>query len=114
VQFDRLMQSDLFNEGIQRLQDGLQKGFTIALMCAEKDPATCHRSLLIAYFLEHVFVQPIAVSHIKHDGECELQNHLENRLVELHQCGDDLFMNRDERARQAYELQLKQTSYTRG
>jgi len=114
VQFDRLMQSDLFASGIERLQDGMSKGFTIALMCAEKDPATCHRSLLIAYFIEHFLAgESITVNHIQHNGTLEVQTQLEQRVAEQHKCGDDLFMSRDEQLKQAYDLQLKQTSYTK-
>ena len=55
VQYDRLMQAPLFLDGLKRLMTGLKKNLTIALMCAEKDPATCHRSLLIAYAIERRF-----------------------------------------------------------
>jgi len=54
VQFDRLMTSNTFLQGIKRLQHGQRKGFRMALMCAEKDPATCHRSLLIGYALKRI------------------------------------------------------------
>ncbi len=39
-----------FREGVQRLRTGLQK-YSIAMMCAERDPLTCHRNLLISRFL---------------------------------------------------------------
>merc|ERR1711916_244013 len=47
VQFERLQRSPLFLAGIDRVLAGLAKGMRIALMCAEKDPAVCHRSLLV-------------------------------------------------------------------
>ncbi len=62
VQFDRLMASPSFQVGIKRLNRGLSKGFRIALMCAEKDPSCCHRSLLIAYALERL--ESASVQHI--------------------------------------------------
>lgn len=115
VQFDRLMQSTLFEQGIERLENGMQKGFSIALMCAEKDPATCHRSLLIGYFLKHHAEQypemSMDVLHINHDGSVEKQSHLEERLCEHHGLNTDLFMTDDERKQQAYQRQLKDTSY---
>lgn len=109
IQFDRLMQAPLFAQGIQRLENGLEKGFSIALMCAEKDPATCHRSLLIGYFLSRNSERPIL--HITHDGAVEEQPSLEHRLCQLHGMEDDLFMSEEERQAQAYHLQLKATSY---
>ena len=112
VQFDRLMQAPLFKDGIERLFNGLDKGFSIALMCAEKDPATCHRSLLIGYFLEHYQnAKKLEILHIDHFGELEQQDQLEQRLCQHHGIEMDLFMSAEERQQQAYQLQLKQTSY---
>ena len=34
-----------------RLQDGIEKGFRIALMCAEKEPLECHRTILVSRHL---------------------------------------------------------------
>lgn len=118
VQFDRLMTSELFKIGIERIELGLSKTYSIALMCAEKDPATCHRSLLIAYFLEHRVMNKegsnrnnIEVLHIQHDGTIETQYDLERRLLDLHNLGDDLFMSPKESKEQAYKRQLEATSY---
>lgn len=109
VQFDRLMQSTLFADGVARLAKGIEKGYTVALMCAEKDPATCHRSLLIGYFLtRHGYEN---VSHINHSGEIESQISLEQRLCDIHGLDKDLFMTPEENAEQAYRLQLQKTSY---
>lgn len=113
VQFDRLMQSDLFQQGIERLRNGLNKGYRIALMCAEKDPACCHRSLLIGYYLSHLThkIAELDVQHISHNGELETQDHLEQRLCEIHELTTDLFMSSQERLHEAYQKQLRDTSY---
>lgn len=111
VQFDRLMRSPLFLQGVERLKLGLQRGHRIALMCAEKDPATCHRSLLIGYALQQQLGTEL--EHITHDGELETQQALQERLPDLHQLEEDLFLSRDEKLDQAYQLQLKKTSYRR-
>lgn len=115
VQFDRLMKSTLFAQGVERLYAGMEKGFTIALMCAEKDPATCHRSLLIGYFLarHHENDQDTALDilHIDHAGQIEKQPALEQRLCDMHALETDLFMSSEERATQAYQQQLRNTSY---
>lgn len=115
VLFDRLMQSSLFEQGVQRLAKGVKKSYNIALMCAEKDPATCHRSLLIGYFLARQGLDKQALNcdilHITHDGHIETQNILEQRLCHIHGVEEDLFLSKDERAMQAYQLQLKKTSY---
>lgn len=109
VQFDRLMASTLFKQGVNRLRSGLEKGFNIALMCAEKDPACCHRSLLIAYDLERNAA--LQVNHITHDGALETQTQLESRLTDLHGISEDLFMNSEEKLNEAYDRQCKQKAY---
>ena len=113
VQFNRLMQSALFHKGIDRLIEGLKKGYSIALMCAEKDPATCHRSLLVAHFLVHHLsnTSTFTVSHIDHQGNIEDQTHLEERLVHIHNVSEDLFMSESERLQTAYDQQCKQYAY---
>lgn len=113
VQFDRLMESELFRQGIQRLYTGLERNFRIALMCAEKDPATCHRSLLVGHYLirQSQADENLQLLHITHDGDTETQQQLETRLTEIHSITMDLFTSAEEQAAQAYQLQLKKTSY---
>jgi uncharacterized protein (DUF488 family) len=45
VQYDRLARSALFQKGIIRVRSGM-RDFRLALMCAEKDPLECHRTIL--------------------------------------------------------------------
>ena len=108
------MQSALFLKGTDRLQAGIDKGFMIALMCAEKDAATCHRSLLPGCFLSQKLPgRGINLLHISHKGALETQSELEQRLVDLHTMGEDLFMTSEESWQRPYQQQLKNTSYRR-
>jgi len=109
VKFDRLVKSDLFQQGVTRLRQGLDKGLSIAMMCAEKDPATCHRSLLVAHFLKHEL--DIVVQHIDYDGQLELQDELESRLVSLQGLSADMLSKEEELEEMAYQQQVQQTSY---
>lgn len=109
VQFSALMGSSLFQQGIKRLNQGLAKGFNIALLCAEKDPANCHRSLLVSHYLSRA--QQLEIQHISHTGELESQTELENRLVAQQDLSADLLTSSDELTNLAYEQQLKHTSY---
>jgi len=111
VQFDRLMHSPLYLKGIERLQAGQKKGLTIALMCAEKDPADCHRSLLIAYHLQHDL--GATVQHIRHDGNLESQIEMESRLALLHNKSADLFASQKQQKTMAYKLQTQLKAYRR-
>ena len=111
VQFDRLMTSPLYRQGMERLLTGLGRGYAIALCCAEKDAATCHRSLLIGY--EAIRHRGLQVTHIAHDGSCESQQDLEKRLPELTGTVADLFTAEDELPALAYRRQLERCAWRR-
>ncbi len=66
LDFEKTMESELFLSGVERIKTGLSKDYIIALMCAEKNPINCHRSMLVArYFFENGF-HPV---HILENGE---------------------------------------------
>ncbi len=111
VQFPRLQQSELFLAGVSRLRTGLDRGFRIALLCAEKDPATCHRSLLIAhYFNKHLNMD---IQHIDHEGNTEAESALESRLMRLTGIEPDMLSGEAECLQQAYAEQLRRVAYRR-
>ena len=64
VRYDRLSKSELFEEGLARLQRGASD-HVVAMVCSEGDPTQCHRHLLIARVLEE---RGVAVLHIEPDG----------------------------------------------
>lgn len=100
LDFGLTAQTASFREGIQRLKTGLQK-YSIAMMCAEQDPLTCHRNLLISRFLREEVTD---LSHIRGDGQIETQEALESRL--LSECKlpqRDLFRTRQQLVALAYE-----------
>ncbi|MDG7000357.1 MAG: DUF488 domain-containing protein, partial [Nitrososphaerota archaeon] len=63
VQYERLSKTALFQSGLERVKKGMQD-YRIALMCAEKDPLDCHRTILISRCLEELGVN---VQHIHSD-----------------------------------------------
>ncbi|MCS6814577.1 MAG: DUF488 domain-containing protein [Cyanobacteria bacterium] len=79
VIYDRLAQTTLFAEGMKRLTIGMQK-YRVALMCAEKDPIACHRSILICDRLKQQNLS-LRISHILSDGTLETHEQLEERLL---------------------------------
>jgi len=52
VDFEKVIKTAKFNEGIKRINDGSEKGYNIVLMCSEKNPLECHRFSLISHFLD--------------------------------------------------------------
>jgi uncharacterized protein (DUF488 family) len=103
VRFDRLAATALFMEGIERVLRGAGD-YTIALLCAEKDPINCHRAILVGRKLSELGV---AVRHILADGTLETQTALEDRLLVL--CSlppaGDMFKSREDYVAQAYAMQ---------
>lgn len=109
VQFNRLMQSALYQSGIRRLFEGLEKGFNIAMTCACKDPAICHRSLLLGWSLRHQYNHEL--QHILHNGDLETQTCLERRLLEMTGTVPDMFSGEEGALKLAYERQCQACAY---
>jgi uncharacterized protein (DUF488 family) len=78
VDYEKVSRSYLFLTGIERIMAGLQRGYSIALMCTEKDPIVCHRAILVGKGLQDC---GCVVSHIKEDGDTETQSQLEERML---------------------------------
>ena len=60
--FSKMAESESFKNSCKRVRDGLNK-FSICLMCAEKDPATCHRTILVTNNFRNIYPE-INIFHI--------------------------------------------------
>jgi uncharacterized protein (DUF488 family) len=108
AQYALIARTPVFEKGIERLLGGMET-FRVAILCAEKEPLTCHRSILIARCLHE---RGIGVSHILEDGSLEDQDALLLRLMALHGMQEtNLFLTRDELVALAYERQAEQIEY---
>ncbi len=103
VLYDRVRKTRPFQRGLERIVQDMT-GRRIALMCSEKEPLECHRTLLVAQALQ---AQGIAVKHILADGELETHTAAMDRLLILHDDPkqEDLFGPRDERIARAIAKQ---------
>lgn len=110
VSYTKLAQTPLFRQGIARLETGMQQ-LRIAIMCAERNPLECHRTILVARELEKT---GIPVTHILHDGTLESNRHAMERLAtELKLAESDLFRSQDELIEDAYDTQGRRMGYVR-
>ncbi len=101
VQYERLCNTPEFIEGLDRLQQGAAS-YKIAMMCAEKDPLDCHRTILVA---RHLVERGLLVDHILPDGKIETHEDLLSRLLELLNLEDrDLLRSREETIEIAYKI----------
>jgi uncharacterized protein (DUF488 family) len=108
IQYDRLAQTELFQQGIQRVQEGMQK-YTIALMCAEKEPLECHRTILVA---RHLNALGIDIQHIHATGSVEShQDALKRLAVMLNLPQGDMFHPKQDIYEDAYRQQEQRIAY---
>ena len=111
LQYVRLAQSALFQQGIERVQEGM-KDHGIALMCAEKEPLECHRTILVARYLEDFGVE---IQHIHADGRLESHAEALGRLERIFNLDElDLFRSREDLLADAYRLQAERIAYDTG
>jgi uncharacterized protein (DUF488 family) len=108
VQYDLLAQTKLFKDGIERVKEGART-YHVALMCAEKEPLDCHRTILVARELVN---QGLDVKHILSDGQIESHEHAIRRLIEkLRIPGSDMFRSNETAIDDAYARQGKEIAY---
>lgn len=108
VQYDRLSQTDLFRQGLERVQDGVKK-YRLALMCAEKEPLECHRTILVARYL---VLHGLDVEHIHADGRLEDHVAALSRLARmLNMPEQDMFRSSEELLADLYHRQEERIAY---
>lgn len=110
VQYDRLAETEAFRNGLARVASGAST-YRVCLMCAEKEPEECHRTILVA---RHLVERGFTVRHILADRS--LQTHAEVldglmarfdlRHNELHLFRSDANLLED-----AYRLQENRIAY---
>ena len=109
VRYDLLANTDLFDDGIRRVERAADER-RVAVMCSEKEPLDCHRTLLIAKVLEE---RGVAVEHILADGSVEQHDATMNRLMDIFKLphNGDLFRSRSEVIADALTRQANKVAY---
>lgn len=109
VQYTRLAETELFKHGIKRVLRGMKEGFRIALMCAEKEPLECHRTILVA---RHLAAHGLRVEHILADGRLESHAAALSRLARMHSLPEeDMFRSSEQLLAEAYRRQEERIAY---
>lgn len=107
VSYARIAVSAAFQDAIGALIDR-SHAKRIALMCAEKEPLDCHRTILVGRALAQ---HDTELAHIHADGEIEPQAALEERLLHLAKEKVDLLTGRDAALAHAYERLGRRMAY---
>lgn len=77
VDYERLAAMPSFRSGLDRVEAGAAT-HRIALMCAEREPLDCHRTVLVS---RHLVARGISVMHLLADGGREAHAETERRLL---------------------------------
>lgn len=110
IQYELLAQTEVFKRGISRIIKGSEK-LRLSLMCAEKDPLECHRTILVARELQKRGLQ---VGHIHEDGSVEKHDAAIQRLrFRLGLVGTDLFSSEEQQISNAYRIQADRIAYVK-
>jgi len=78
LDFELFRKTFAFQQGVERVDIGVSKGFKIALMCSEGNPLECHRFSMIAGYLDEIGFD---VQHILKDKTLKTHKELENDLL---------------------------------
>jgi uncharacterized protein (DUF488 family) len=101
-----------FQRGIDRVLAEMQQR-TLALLCAEEDPLSCHRFLMVC---PELVAREVTPQHIRKGGVLETQREAEDRLLDAHHFSDvtteSLFpAGRDAALDDAYAAQAQKCAF---
>jgi len=107
VSYDRIAQAQAFCAGLTRLKQDAETA-RVALLCAEKDPLDCHRTILVSRHAA-AFAK---IFHIRADGSLEAHAELEQRLRRMYGLFDsDLFLPPEAQLAEAYTRRGEEIAY---
>ncbi|MGH9891197.1 MAG: DUF488 family protein, partial [bacterium] len=73
VLYRRVAATKSFQVAISRLLTGVERGYRIALLCAEENPLHCHRRLLVGRVLQE---EGVTLWHIRRSGRAQSEAEL--------------------------------------
>ncbi len=90
VDYKLVAASAAFRKGIERVCEGVKR-HAVALMCAERAPVDCHRTILVA---RHLAALALDVRHVLEDGRVVDHREIENQIIcRCFPNGTDLFLS---------------------
>jgi len=97
--YDDLAARPEFKDAIGRLIAD-RAGTSLCLMCAEKEPLDCHRTVLVSRRLAD---RDVPIEHLLADGTVRPHRDIEEALLKKAGGGADLFEDRQARLARAYQ-----------
>jgi len=113
VDFYKVRETEDFKNGIRRLVDATDHGYSVALLCSEGKPLDCHRFSMISYQLVK---EGYAVTHILPDSSKLTNEELEKQMLDKYRNKlpqSTLFeqVTPEQRLKVAYQLISKEVAY---
>jgi uncharacterized protein (DUF488 family) len=108
VDYGRLARTQSFQDGLAQVAREAGNRRT-ALLCAERDPLTCHREILVGRALA---LRGICSQHIREDGRLERHEEAVSRLLdEVGMPENELFRDRAESTAEAYRRRGEEIAF---
>lgn len=109
VDFSKVFQLDIFKNGIDRIINGLGKGYVILLMCTEYNPIDCHRFSMVSRAFSKI--PNISIIHILNENNWISNEELEEKMLEEFKFQPELFETREQLIDQAYKKLEKKVAF---
>lgn len=110
VSYRKLAASEPFQRGLQQLLSEAHQYRTV-IMCAEKEPLDCHRTILLARAVERA---DVPIRHILSDGSIEEHRDVMQRLIaKLKLPQGDMFDDGQSTYDTAYDLRGASIAYSK-
>jgi uncharacterized protein (DUF488 family) len=111
VNFQKVQETVSFQTGISRLEKGVAKGYSVSLMCSEKEAFDCHRFALISKYIDENLTD-IDIKHIYPDKVLSQKDLKSQLLKKYNKHIDYLGLNIDKTPiEQAYLFRNQDIAY---
>lgn len=115
LDFEVFSKSEQFLSGVEKIENSVAKGYKIVLLCAEKKPIQCHRTILVArafhklgYKVIHLLPDNATVTH--KEIEIQLLNEYFPNRAQIDMFSTDVKTD-EEYLNEAYKIQNKKIGY---
>ncbi len=108
LDFEKFTQSSEFISGVEKIKKGLDLNYKFVLMCAEKDPISCHRTIMISRALS---LQGFKIHHILQNKNTISQKDIDMRLLQEYKLEPSFLQTQEEQISEAYHLKNLEIGY---
>lgn len=114
--FEKVVTEESFIKGVNRLKDGCNKGYKIALLGAMQDPIRCHRSILVGrelikydFNVKHI-LDNLTISYQDDIDEMVINKYYKNG-VQISLIDDGNIISREDMINEGYRKANKEIGY---